>query len=161
MYKLQLVNLGMTSLHPNAFLGLGSLRQLNLSGNNLTVLPEELFQWLGSITELKLSANRLSNSTHVGNLLGSFAQLETLDLAVNQLTEVPDLVSSSLLTFVDLSYNQIVNLPGGDDTGDGIMGPLRGLDRLETLSMKNNKIQWVDGNFFRLIILDFLVVSMH
>lgn len=150
MYKLQLVNLGLDTFHQNAFLGLGSLRQLDLSGNNITSLPDEIFQWLGSITELNISKNRLANGTHLGYILGSFAQLETLDLAVNQLTIVPDCSSSSLMKTLDLSYNNIDHLPG-DGNGPNPTGPVRGLERLETLSLQNNQIQWVDGNFFKYV----------
>ena len=147
MYKLSLINLGLVNLHENGFLGLGSLRQLDLSRNNLTVLPEEIFQWLGSISDLKLSENRFSDGVHISNLLGSFAQLVNLNLAVNQLRAVPGLMSSSLLKTLDLSYNHIANLPGVID--HGIVGPLSGMDRLEVLLLNNNHIQWVDGNFFR------------
>jgi len=149
MYKIELVNLGLVTLHPNAFLGLGSLRKLDLSRNNLTVLPEELFQWLGSITDLKLSENRLGQESNIDQLVSGFAQLENLELAVNQLTAVPDLTSCSALVSIDLSYNKIVTLPGVEDRGSGPIGVLSGLDRLENLNLQNNQIQSVSGDFFR------------
>ena len=149
MYKIELVNLGLVTLHPNAFLGLGSLRELDLSRNNLTVLPEELFQWLGSITHLKLSENRLGQGSNIDQLVSGFAQLENLELAVNQLTAVPDLTSCSALVSIDLSYNKILTLPGVEDRGSGPIGVLSGLDRLENLNLQKNQIQSVSGDFFR------------
>ena len=147
MSRLTLKSLRLNGLHSSAFLGLGSLRYLDLSNNNISTLPDEIFQWLGSIHELKLSENRLSDESRLSFLLSTFAQLVSLELAVNQLQSVPDLSSSSNLVKVDLSYNRILNLPGSQ--GGDIMGPLTSLDRLETLLLNNNQIEWVDGNFFR------------
>ena len=50
-------------IHENSFLGLGSLRILDLSHNNLTFIPDDAFQWLGSINEINLSFNKFYNST--------------------------------------------------------------------------------------------------
>jgi Leucine-rich repeat (LRR) protein len=144
MSKLELIRLGLTNLHPQAFLGLGSLRYLDLSANNLTTLPDELFQWLGSISDINLAQNWLSDAVHVSYIMSALAQVKNIDLAVNHLDGIPDLSNSGILETLDLSYNQITNLPGAD-----LGGPLRGLDRLTSLKLNNNQIDWVDGNFFK------------
>ena len=62
MYKLSLTSMKINEIHGNSFLGLGSLRILDLSHNNLTFIPDEAFQWLGSLSEINLSFNKLNDS---------------------------------------------------------------------------------------------------
>ena len=82
-------------------------------------------------------------------MVSQFAQLVKMTLAVNNLADVPDVSACNYLESVDLSYNVFEKLQGIDTAGNYI-SPLRGLDRLIELDLSNNKIQWVDGNFFRL-----------
>jgi hypothetical protein len=63
MNKLALTSMKLDDIHENSFLGLGSLRILDLSHNNLTFVPDDAFQWLGSINEINLSFNKFYNST--------------------------------------------------------------------------------------------------
>lgn len=148
MNKLALTSMKLDDIHENSFLGLGSLRILDLSHNNLTFVPDDAFQWLGSINEINLSFNKFYNSTKMGMMVSQFAQLVKMTLAVNNLADVPDVSACNYLESVDLSYNAFEKLQGIDTAGNYI-SPLRGLDRLIELDLSNNKIQWVDGNFFR------------
>ena len=81
-------------------------------------------------------------------MVSQFAQLVKVTMAVNNLPDVPDISACNYLESVDLSYNAFEKLQGIDTVGNYI-SPLRTLDRVTELDLSHNKIQWVDGNFFR------------
>lgn len=126
-------------LKPNSLQGLGALRMLNLSKNNISswtsINPRTLLLPAVSLTELSLAENPITSfSTNDENLLLVSNSLRMLDLSNckitkvngqqvlqgmkelkqlilhgNQLRSVSDLISDSLTT-LDLSNNRLTNL---------------------------------------------------
>jgi hypothetical protein len=97
---------------PAALGGLGALRELNLSRNQLTCVPTALGA-LTALSELQLPGNRL---TSVPAELGNLTALKLLDLNGNNLTSVPAALGKlPALTQLYLYGNQM-SLDGKDLT---------------------------------------------
>jgi len=93
---------------PAALGGLVALRELNLSGNQLTCVPTALGT-LTALSELQLPGNRL---TSVPAELGNLTALELLDLRGNNLTSVPAALGKlTALTQLYLDDNQLTTVP--------------------------------------------------
>jgi len=109
---------------PEALLRMDRLQGLNLSGNPLgtlppeigalTALPAELGQ-LSQLYALDLSGNRLavlSDSTAVWEQMAEWPnRLIQLDLSNNQLAEAPPFSPRLRLEVLNLSHNQLTDLP--------------------------------------------------
>ena len=124
-----------TDINPNAFEGLSSLRELDLSFNKLSKMESfekrfsELFRYNLHIKHVHLNGNELKyvpDETFVSNVY-----LEHLDLSNNSLTQIDFEVSHLLgMTLLDFRFNRIEAL---DDASR------RSLDALYTNQIKANK----------------------
>ena len=100
-----------TSIDPDIFNGLTSLRHLNLNDNQLTLIELGVFNGLTNLQELYL------NSNHVESIeLGAFNELtnlRNLNLDNNHLTSIVSGVFNGLdnLQFLDLANNRLTSLP--------------------------------------------------
>ncbi len=136
------------SLQPGDFSGLTALKDLTLSGNELTSLPAGVFSDLTALKDLTLSDNELS-SLPVGAFSGLTA-LTDLNLDLNELTSLPAGVFSGLTTLKDLRLvsNKLSSLPAG---------VFSGLTALTDLSLFRNKLTSLPaGVFSDLTALTFL-----
>lgn len=92
--------------HQDSFKGLGEMRQLDLSDNNIRSLPAEVFCPLYSLKELNFTKNRLRDISQMGfsdwgdgpTAPGKSCNtaLETLDVSHNDIQSLPDNGLSSL-----------------------------------------------------------------
>ena len=87
VYRLPIVEKGLTALQADDFDGLTGLAGLELRGNQLTSLPEGLFDGLYSLQSLSLSSNQL---TALPEGVFDDLDLEHLGLDYNQLTSLPE-----------------------------------------------------------------------
>lgn len=84
------------------------LKELNLSGLNLTEIPAEVFD-LKDLTLLELSQNQL---TQLPKEIWKLKNLQALDLNHNQLTQLPkEIWKLKNLIILFLQYNQLTDLP--------------------------------------------------
>jgi len=98
-----------SDIHPQAFVGARQLVFVNLSANSLKgSLPSNTFATNYNLKTLDLSMNRLQS---VGNL--SILMLQNLDLSQCQIKDMrhDSLTSLPWLTYLNLSYNPIENIP--------------------------------------------------
>ena len=109
--KLASLDLGSNQLRtvPAELGNLTKLTTLDLGINKLRSVPAELGK-LTNLTTLDLRANQL---TSVPAELGKLAELEVLYLAHNELRDVSRLMGLRKLKRLDLSRNQISELPSG------------------------------------------------
>ena len=106
---------------------LSNLRELYLSGNQLTSVPESLWR-LSKLGDLYLNDNQL---TSVPESLGCLPNLEQLYLSANQLTSLPESLGRlSNLRELYLRENQLTSLPGS----------LARLEKLERLGLDRNPL---------------------
>lgn len=168
-----------SDLAGDIFKGLTKLMYLFLEVNSIDKIPEGIFEDLTSLNTLNLSNNEIAFSDenefpHDRNIFKGLNKLINLDLNYNQITVIPggsfqDLISledftlkynkirflqnkqdTSIfkglgkLTYLDLSYNDIGVIPAGT---------FQGLDRLESFSLENNKIIFLDNNECEQILL--------
>jgi hypothetical protein len=82
---------------------------LSLAGQALTEIPVALLETAGTLRELDLSHNQIER---LPEWIGRFAGLRVLNLSANRLTMLPGTVRDLLrLTDLDLSDNRLVELP--------------------------------------------------
>jgi Leucine-rich repeat (LRR) protein len=83
------------------------LERLDLSNNHLRQLPKRLFETI-SITDLNLSNNLLQE---ISDDISSLKNLETLDLRINQLIQLPEkaLLSLKKLKSIRVGGNPLEN----------------------------------------------------
>ncbi|KAK6137888.1 hypothetical protein DH2020_028370 [Rehmannia glutinosa] len=104
LYELDLSSNRLEGPIPESFFKLESLTILLLSYNNFNgTVHLEKIQRLRNLTKLELSYNNLS----VSSSSSVFPQLSWLSLASCNLYNFPDLRNQSILSFLDLSNNQI------------------------------------------------------
>lgn len=121
--ELSLAGAEIMTLQKGDFSGLTSLKSLNLHGNSLGLqdpLPEELFRGLGSLRVLILSRNNLG--TLPEGIFGGLSALLSLNLSGSALTELPRNIFNGLdsLEELHLQGNRMSELPIGifDDVLD-------------------------------------------
>ena len=107
---LDLRNRGISTLRAEDFLGLPSLKNLYLSGNQLRNLPTDVFSGLSNLESLHLHRNRLSNLP--ADIFSGLSSLRHLYLHNNQLRELNADVFSELpsLTYLLLNNNRFSSL---------------------------------------------------
>ena len=106
--ELDLDGLGLTGAVPAEIGQLTSLRELRLTGNQLTSVPAEIGQ-LTSLEELGLGGNQL---TSLPAEIGQLTALRQLNLECNQLTSLPaEIWQLTSLTDLNLFGNQPTSVP--------------------------------------------------
>lgn len=98
------------TLPKGLFANLTKLREIKISGCNLTSLPEDLL-WGSSVTKIILSRNLLQ--TLPQKLFKNSSELLSLDLADNRIDQLPEKLFSttSKLTKLKLNHNLLETLP--------------------------------------------------
>ncbi len=126
------------TLEQDALTGLGELRALNLSRNNLWSLPRGALCGLQSLVALNLSRNSLQETEDLGfsspPTSGACSlPVESLDLSHNSLVRLPRGAFGQLdrLSHLDLSMNSLDNL---EDAA------LSGLSSLRRLDLSGNRL---------------------
>ena len=84
------------------------LIDLSLAHNRLTILPDNIFIGLNSLRSLDLSANPIR--ANYPELLTYVPRLDSLNLADVELTSLP-IIPLKLLTHLDLSGNRLTDVP--------------------------------------------------
>ncbi|KAL8493025.1 hypothetical protein ACS0TY_024293 [Phlomoides rotata] len=103
--KFEASGLGLSGDIPDTTIGkLTKLEILDLSSNNITALSSDFWS-LGSLKNLNLSHNQISGS--LSSNMGNFGHLQSLDLSFNKLSgSIPEAISSlSSLHALNLSHN--------------------------------------------------------
>ncbi|BAY78185.1 Miro domain-containing protein [Nostoc linckia NIES-25] len=120
------------------------VRELDLSGKDLTTLPAEIGR-LTNLRELYLNSNLL---TTLPVEISQLSNLTVLALSSNQLTMLPvEIVQLSNLTVLNLSSNQLTMLP--IEIGQ--------LSNLTILNLSSNQLKTLPqqiGQLFKLTVLD-------
>ncbi|WP_192561253.1 dermonecrotic toxin domain-containing protein [Pseudomonas gozinkensis] len=124
----------------NAFLrNFPRLRVLDLSGNDLTRIPQAIADMPG-LTGLDLSNNQIRLNEHSAQELGSKAHLRSLDLSLNKaLGQAPVVGAMRNLRHLDLHDTGLARWPLDID----------GLTQLETLDLRNNRIEEVPASVYK------------
>ena len=142
-YPIDLISLyigynDITQIQHDSFLGLHSLRILNLEQNNLRLIPERLFHGL-DLRVLIMRHNHLQ--TLEMYLFHGLDKLSTLDLSNNQLRILPPGLFSGLhnLTILTLNGNVLHNLPNGIFSD---------LINIVSLRLNNNQLQELSFGLF-------------
>ena len=128
-----------TTLKQGDFMGLGWLRKLTLTGNQLTDLPASVFSDLVTLESLDLGYNRLSDLPD--GLFSDRSELTTLRLNRNRLTDLPDGVFSDLseLKLLEVRGNRLTDLP------DGVFSDL---SELRILDVSENQLTELSADAF-------------
>lgn len=108
--ELNLTNVCLKSIKPEAFKGLDSLLKLHLSHNKLTAIGLNTFEGLHNLSYLDLSHNFI-NSLHNMSFQG-LSQLKEVKLSFNNLSLLPDglLQQTLYLRSISFQYNNITEL---------------------------------------------------
>jgi len=120
---------------------------LDLHGNSLEKLPASI----GLLKELKhldLSGNELQL---VPTSLGELSSLQTLNLNCNKLTSLPSLEHLASLSRLDVSHNQLNELPEG----------IYELEHLAEIHASNNHITAISANVSKLASLKVLALNVN
>ncbi len=144
--KLDLSNTGLSSLKSRDFSGMISLRDVNVSSNNLTWTQACAAKYGDSVQNINLTYNYLGG-TGAGIPSGCFTSakfpnLKSLHLAGNRINSLPGRPFSGLtnLYWLDLSENQIADLH--------VQAPFFGLTGLVYLNLGRNSLSSVEINQF-------------
>ena len=144
--KLELQDFGLTGAVPAEIGRLSSLRELDLSYNQLTSLPAEIWQ-LTALQVLALNDNQL---TSVPAEIGQLTWLERLWLNNNQLTSVPaEIGQLTSLERLSLYDNQLTSLPA----------EIWQLTSLEELRLSYNKLTSLPPEIWQLTSLRVLSLN--
>ena len=150
--RIELSHLGITTIEPGTFSGLGNtLEMLNLTFNQLGIITDETFNGLNQITKLYLSNNWLATVRDGG--FSGLNQLKYLYLDKNRLETVSAAWFSQLtqLDHLNLGRNQLRTIPF--DAFDG-------LSQLTRLDLTSNRMKTVNAAWFRqLTQLEYLSLS--
>ncbi|KAF7693348.1 fibromodulin a [Silurus meridionalis] len=121
-----------TNIGKRAFASLLNLDSLYLSGNNLTEVPSNL---PNSLRDLRLNHNKIDKVSP--NAFEGMENLTTLLLNHNTIKDMGSTLKSlKSLTLLDVSQNQLKNVPGGLPA------------MLHQLYLGSNSIDAIPGNFF-------------
>ena len=124
--------------------GLDNLRELYLSGNDLTTVPEVIAN-LTQLQVLTLDGNALIT---LPDFIGNLVQLQRLDLSGNDLVTLPDWIGNlSQLELLQLNHNNLNALPAS-------IGNLAQLQIFEVFKNDLNVLPASIGNLTQLYYLD-------
>ncbi|KAK1429708.1 hypothetical protein QVD17_11925 [Tagetes erecta] len=170
-------NLGLSGSIPDNTIGkLTKLQFLDLSNNQITDLPSDFWS-LGSLKNLNLSNNKIS--MNLPSNIGNFGSLEKLDLSFNNFFgKFPDSISSlTSLQVLNLSQNQfnstvplgIINchsLTSVDFSWNNFSGYLpdgfgSSFSKLKSLNLAGNEITGKGSDFMKLESLSYLNISKN
>ena len=143
---LQISNTKLLSL-PEELGKLLNLKTLDLHRNSIEKLPASI----GCLKELKnldLSGNELQL---LPAELGELTLLQTINVNCNKLTELPSVATLKNLSRLDVSHNQLIELP------DGIYE----LEHLAEIDASNNQIAAIDANVSKLTSLKVLSLNVN
>lgn len=143
---LQISNTRLSSL-PEDLGNLLHLKTLDLHRNSLQELPSSI----GLLSELKildLSGNELKT---LPSTLGEISSLQTLNLNCNKLTVLPELKRLTNLARLDVSHNQLGDLPQS----------LYELEHLAEVHASNNNITTLSSNVSKLASLKVLTLNVN
>lgn len=113
MTGLKWIRLNKTNIDwiPEELGNLTQLETLSLARNNLVTLHGEI-STMSSLHYLNCRYNRIKNSGIPNNTFKSLSELTVVDLSHNQLKEIPpELESNKRLLVLNLSHNQIDSVP--------------------------------------------------
>ncbi|MCE5977490.1 NEL-type E3 ubiquitin ligase domain-containing protein [Pseudomonas sp. JR33AA] len=131
--RLTLRNMALEQVDENFLRRFGSIRELDLRGNQLTRLPAGI-EHLSGLRSLRLSGNRITIDSAANGRLASLSMLQVLDLNYNPLGQVPDLSGLRHLREVTLRATGLDGLPAQDHM------PWRGL-----IDVRENRIRQING----------------
>lgn len=123
------------------------LKILDLSNCSIELIDPEVFLFLPRLNTLELQDNRIS---HLGNL-STLSELLRLNLRNNHIAAI-QISYLPNLEFVDLSHNQIVELPPKWITM---------IDGLRILNLSHNKIKHISPHAFHKVTLNHLDMSYN
>ncbi|XP_066298939.1 carboxypeptidase N subunit 2-like [Branchiostoma lanceolatum] len=129
---------GITTL-PDVFVGLGNLKSLYLSQNQLTSLPAGIFAGLSNVHYLSLSQNLLTNLT--ADIFEALDNLQYLYLSQNQLSSLPAEIFVGLgnLETLYISQNNLTSLS---------VDIFEGLGNLQYLYVYQNQLTSLSAGIF-------------
>ena len=117
-----------------------NLRNLNLSGNQITKIQPDTFQGLGNLQILNLGYNQITQIQP--NAFLGLGNLRWLYLSNNQITQIHPNAFQGLnnLQWLHLNYNQIIQIHPD---------AFQGLGNLQRLHLYNNRITQIHPNTFQ------------
>ncbi len=144
---------------PGTLRRLKELTELDLSGNRIAKLPAR-FSEVRSLTYLNISNNQLQN---INAYFESFFYLRVLDASNNQLADISNLNLLKNAISINLSNNQIAEVPAGinqlkrlkvldlsNNRIETLPKTIIGLTRLEELNLENNQLEILPKFLYRL-----------
>ncbi|XP_071846885.1 uncharacterized protein [Apostichopus japonicus] len=135
---LDLSNNKLKSLSPKLLEDLSSLRDFNVSYNELTYLPETLFKGLRKLETIDLDENKLQNLP--ANLFKNLSSVDDLSLEKNEITVLQKggFAGLSSLSRLYLANNNICLMQEGSFQGLSQVGIMTlGFNKLQTLPTKS------------------------
>ncbi|XP_067902576.1 leucine-rich repeat-containing G-protein coupled receptor 4 [Heterodontus francisci] len=123
---------------PEAIKSLRNLKELGFHSNNIAVIPDKAFNGNPLLRTIHLYDNPISS---VGiSAFQNLSELQSLTLTGTRISRIPpDLCQQlKMLRFLDLSYNQIEELPS-----------FQGCSALEEISLKHNEIKEIKTDTFQ------------
>ncbi|KAG8367587.1 hypothetical protein BUALT_Bualt16G0087500 [Buddleja alternifolia] len=173
--KLNFSGLGLSGVIPDSTIGkMIHLESLDLSNNNITDLPSDFWS-LGSLKNLNLSLNQIYGI--LPSNIGNFVQLQSLDLSYNNFSgSVPEAISSLVsLQALNLSRNRFeskiplgmlkcrslfsVDLSENKLNGSVPNGFGAALPELRFLNMAENRISGRASDFVGMGLIRYLNIS--
>ena len=130
---------GISALKAGDFAGLSSLREIELTGNQLRTPPTDIFSGLSSLRVIYLNLNQLTSLPE--KLFEGLTSLEHLYLNNNQLTSLPEKLFNGLVALrqINSHTNQLTSLPPE---------VFSGLSSLLELFLHNNQLTEVPAGVF-------------
>ena len=137
--KILLERIGIKSVQPGAFYGVGELLEISVTSNQIDTIAADAFHDLKQLKTLKLRLNRLTK-VHAA-WWTQMPLLEELDLGYNSLANIPDDAFEGL--------NQLKELDMDDTSLTTVNAAWwRGMPSLETLWLRDNTFRLLaDGAF--------------
>ena len=134
------------------FESLKTLKNLEMSSNNLTFIDDETFKGLSSLTKMDLSNNNLTNITN--NSFSHSIRLRSLFLENNFIAEInPELFRTNFfLSYLSFRHNSIRYIRNGD---------FLYLSSLSSLDLSNNNISEIQDGSLKLSFLNDLDLSYN
>ena len=113
LVHLDAANNKLANISSDTFLGLKSLRYINLGGNGIEVFPRDTFSVSDNLQRLILTDNKIKklNSDQFSSEYNNNIELEEIDLSYNQLTSLPDNMFWPLRrpVLINLAHNALGN----------------------------------------------------